>query len=301
MTHPETLDQDAPLDAAWLAGAVRGALDEDLGGYPGRDVTTQSTIPPDALVTGEIVAREAGVLAGVPVIAETLRQVAERWGLPVPTVTEARHDGERLVAGDVVAEVAGAGHVVLVAERTILNFMSHASGIATATRDWADALDGTGARVLDTRKTTPLLRELDKYAVRCGGGVNKRMGLYDVAMIKDNHVVATGSVADAVGAVAAAFPGVEVQVEVERLEQAMEAIDAGARYLLLDNMPDAAMAEVVAAVRAREPESGKVWLEATGGLSVARAAGVAATGVDFMSVGALTHSAAHLDLALDLH
>jgi nicotinate-nucleotide pyrophosphorylase (carboxylating) len=241
------------------------------------------------------------VLSGAPVIQETLRQIAGRWSLPVPAVDLLRGDGDALAAGDVVAEISGVGHVVLSAERTILNLMSHASGIATTTRMWADALAGTGARVLDTRKTTPLLRELDKYAVRCGGGVNKRMGLYDVAMIKDNHVVAVGSVGAAIAAVRERFPDVEVQVEVERMAQALEAVEAGARFLLLDNMPEAAMADVVAAVRSLEGQTGKVWLEATGGLTVERARSVAATGVDFMSVGALTHSAAHLDLALDLH
>lgn len=298
---PETLPQDASLDPEWLTTAVSRCLDEDLGEAPGRDVTSQATIPASAMVTGEIVARSAGVLSGAPVVQETLRQIAGRWSLPVPAVDLLRRDGDALAAGDVVAEISGVGHVVLSAERTILNLMSHASGIATTTRVWADALAGTGARVLDTRKTTPLLRELDKYAVRCGGGVNKRMGLYDVAMIKDNHVVAVGSVGAAIASVRERFPDVEVQVEVERMAQALEAIEAGARFLLLDNMPEAAMADVVAAVRAQEGQTGKVWLEATGGLTVERARSVAGTGVDFMSVGALTHSAAHLDLALDLH
>jgi len=184
--------------------------------------------------------------------------------------------------------------------RTLLNLVSHASGIATHTRRWADALAGTGARVLDTRKTTPGLRALDKYAVRCGGGTNKRMGLFDVAMVKDNHVLAAGGIREAVAAVRAAFPDVEIQVEADTLEQALEAVEAGARFLLLDNMPLAVLTEVVAAVRAREPETGRVELEATGGLTLETAAAVAATGVDYLSVGALTHSSPVLDVALDL-
>jgi nicotinate-nucleotide pyrophosphorylase (carboxylating) len=298
---PETQSQDAPLDPRWLADAIERALTEDLGGNPGRDVTTQATIAADALVTGELVARESGVLAGIDALDEILRQVAARWDMPVPTVKVLAEDGDRIRPHDVIAEVAGLGRVILTAERTLLNLMSHASGIATHTRRWADALTGTTARVLDTRKTTPMLRELEKYAVRCGGGVNKRMGLYDVALIKDNHVVAVGGVAEAIIAVRTRFPGVAIQVEVERLAQAHEAIDAGARFLMLDNMSVSAMIEVVREVRAREGEVGRVELEATGGLTLERAAAVAATGVDYLSVGALTHSSPALDLALDLH
>jgi nicotinate-nucleotide pyrophosphorylase (carboxylating) len=189
--------------------------------------------------------------------------------------------------------------VLLVAERTMLNLVCRASGVATHTRRWADALAGTGASVLDTRKTTPGLRALEKYAVRCGGGTNKRMGLYDVAMVKDNHVAAAGSVAGAVRAVRARYD-VPIQVEADTLAQAMEALDAGADFLLLDNMPTTLLAEVVAAVRAREPEVGRVELEATGNLTLDRAREVAATGVDYLSVGGLTHSSPILDLAVDL-
>lgn len=298
---PEAQVQDAPLDHRWLAETIERTLDEDLGGNPGRDVTTQATISADAVVTGELVAREAGILAGIDVLEMIFGQVARRWGLPVPQVTTFAKDGDLVHPRDVIAEIAGPGHVILTAERSLLNLMSHASGIATHTRRWADALAGTDARVLDTRKTTPMLRELEKYAVRCGGGVNKRMGLYDVALIKDNHVVAAGGVAEAIVAVRTRFPNVGIQVEVERLSQAHEAIDAGARFLMLDNMGESAMVEVVREVRAREPEVGKVELEATGGLTVDRAAAVAATGVDYLSVGALTHSSPALDLALDLH
>ncbi len=194
----------------------------------------------------------------------------------------------------------GRVQVLLVAERTLLNLASRASGVATHTRRWADALAGTGATVLDTRKTTPGLRALEKYAVRCGGGTNKRMGLYDVAMVKDNHVAAAGSVTAAVHAVAERFPDVAIQVEADTLAQAVEAVRAGARFLLLDNMATPLLAEVVAAVRALEPGTGRVELEATGNLTLDRAAEVASTGVDHLSVGGLTHSSPILDLALDL-
>ncbi len=289
-----------PLDPAWIVRVVATALDEDLGPAPGRDVTTQATISPDADATAHLVARAEGVLAGLAVVPEVLHQTAGRLGLGVPAVVARAVDGDRVRRGDVLAVLRGRAQVLLVAERTLLNLLGRAGGVATHTRRWADALAETGAVVLDTRKTTPGLRALEKYAVRCGGGINKRMGLYDVAMVKDNHVVATGSVGSAVRAVRERFPGVAIQVEADTLDQAHEALDAGARFLLLDNMPTDAMTDVVAAVRAREPETGRVELEATGNLTLERAAEVAATGVDFLSVGALTHSSPVLDLALDL-
>ncbi|WP_062317943.1 carboxylating nicotinate-nucleotide diphosphorylase [Demequina maris] len=301
--HPEELPQDAPLDADALARIVRTALDEDLGAAPGRDVTTQSTIPADTRVSGVVATREECVLAGVDAIGETMRQVAERLGLAAPTVTLEAADGDLLAAGTVIARLEGPGHVVLIAERTLLNLMSRASGVATHTRHWADALAGTPAKVLDTRKTTPGLRELEKYAVRMGGGVNKRMGLFDCAMVKDNHIVAAGSVAAAIARIHERFPDVPVQVEVEDADQAAEAIAAGARFLMLDNMPPGTMRALVDSVRAGERGeggTGKVWLEATGGLTLANVRDVAATGVDFMSVGALTHSSPIVDLGLDL-
>lgn len=301
VSMPEELPQDRPLRASWLASAVGEALDEDLGGEPGRDVTTQATIPASASVTGEIVMREPGVIAGIAVIAEALSQVAERLDLPMPVVELRATDGDRLDAGAHVADISGPGHVVLIAERTMLNFVSRASGIATHTRRWADELEGTGARVLDTRKTTPGLRELEKYAVRAGGGINKRFGLHDCAMVKDNHILAAGSVSGAIEAIRQHYPDVPIQVEVEREAQAMEAIDAGARFLMLDNMGLEEMRTLVQAIRSREPEVGPVRLEATGGLSLERARAVAQTGVDYMSVGGLTHSSPIIDLALDLH
>ncbi len=288
------------LDPEWLRTVVAQALDEDLGPAPGRDVTTLATVPADAVGTAHLVARAAGVVAGLVIVPEVLEQVAARLELPGVAWAPRAADGDRVAAGDVLADLTGPVRVLLVAERTLLNLVSRAAGVATHTRRWADALAGTGATVLDTRKTTPGLRALEKYAVRCGGGANKRMGLYDVAMIKDNHVVAAGSVAGAIGAVRRAFPDVSVQVEADTLDQAMEALDAGATFLLLDNMPTPVLAEVVAAVRAREPQTGRVELEATGNLTLERAVEVAATGVDYLSVGGLTHSSPILDVALDL-
>ncbi|GEN80005.1 carboxylating nicotinate-nucleotide diphosphorylase [Actinotalea fermentans] len=288
------------LDPGWLRATVAGALDEDLGGDPGRDVTTEATVPSSLTGTARLVARADGVVAGLVVVAPVLDEVSRRTGLPTVRVELTVPEGARVGAGDVLAVLHGPVRTLLTAERTLLNLVSHASGVATHTRRWADALAGTGAMVLDTRKTTPGLRALDKYAVRCGGGTNKRMGLYDVAMVKDNHVVAAGGVAEAIAAVRQAFPDVVVQVEADTLEQVMTALDAGARFLLLDNMPPAVLAEVVAAVRAREPQTGRVELEATGGLTLASAHEVAATGVDYLSVGALTHSSPQLDVALDL-
>ena len=294
------MSRTGALDPSWLARTVAIALDEDLGPAPGRDVTTQATIPADATGIADLVAREAGVVAGLVVVPEVVRQVAERLGLPVPEVDLRVADGSRVVRGDVLAVLRGRTQVLLVAERTMLNLASRASGVATHTRRWADALDGTGAQVLDTRKTTPGLRALDKYAVRCGGGTNKRMGLFDVAMVKDNHVVAAGSVAAAVAAVRVRFPEVLIQVEADTLDQALEAVTVGARFLLLDNMATPLLAEVVRAVRAGEATTGRVELEATGNLTLDRAREVASTGVDYLSVGALTHSSPILDLALDL-
>jgi nicotinate-nucleotide pyrophosphorylase (carboxylating) len=205
-----------------------------------------------------------------------------------------KHDGARVARGDLLATIKGSTRVLLMAERTALNLLSRMSGVATHARAWADELAGTSATVLDTRKTTPGLRILEKYAIRAGGGTNKRMGLYDVAMIKDNHKLAAGSITAAYQRVRAAFPDVSVQVEVTTLDEAVEAAGAGADFLLLDNMEPALLREVVAAVGDR------VELEATGGLTLEKARKYAETGVDYLSVGALTHSSPIVDIALDL-
>ncbi|SFT36825.1 nicotinate-nucleotide pyrophosphorylase [carboxylating] [Geodermatophilus amargosae] len=287
------------LSEAWVEDLVERTLAEDLAGgavLPSApdlavalDVTSAATVPPAQYGTADLVARADGVVAGLPVAARVFTRLA-----PGATLTAGAADGDRVRRGDVLLTVRGPVRALLAAERSALNIASRASGIATATRAWVDAVEGTGAAVLDTRKTTPGLRPLEKYAVRCGGGSNKRMGLYDVAMVKDNHVAAAGSVAAAVAAVRERAPRVPVQVEADTPAQALEAVEAGADFLLLDNMAPAQLREVVALV------GGRAELEATGGLTLAVARAVASTGVDFLSVGALTHSSPILDLALDL-
>ena len=287
------------LDEDWVAELVERTLAEDLtGGTPlpadpaaavALDVTTAATVPPGRIGTADLVARAPGVVAGLPLAARVIARLA-----PDATMTARAADGDRIERGDVLLTVTGPVRALLAAERSALNVASRASGIATATRAWVDAVAGTGVTVLDTRKTTPGLRPLEKYAVRCGGGSNKRMGLYDVAMVKDNHVAAAGSVAAAVALVRGRAPQVAVQVEVDQVAQAREAVDAGADFLLCDNMSPDQLRAVVAEV------GDAVALEATGGLTLAVARAVAETGVDFLSVGALTHSAPILDLALDL-
>ncbi len=276
------------VDAA-VRDIVRRALAEDLG-PDGLDVTSVATIPAGRTDTGDLVARADGVVAGLAV-AEAVFAEASSGTVEFDGKVA---DGARVARGDVLATVAGPTRALLTAERTALNLLCRMSGVATHTKAWADALAGTKALVLDTRKTTPGLRILEKYAVRAGGGTNKRMGLFDVAMIKDNHKVAAGGVGPAFRLVRAAFPSVPVQVEVTTLAEAVEAVEAGATFLLCDNMPPALLRDVVAAV------GGRAELEATGGLTLDRAGEYAATGVDYLSVGALTHSSPILDIALDL-
>jgi nicotinate-nucleotide pyrophosphorylase (carboxylating) len=204
------------------------------------------------------------------------------------------YDGDRVASGQRLLSARALVRALLTAERTALNVLCHLSGVATATRRWVDEVAGTKAQILDTRKTSPGLRALEKYAVRCGGGANKRMGLYDAALIKDNHVVAAGGVAAAYRAVRELFPDVDVQVECDTIEQVAEALEVGAKFLLLDNMDIAALTEAV------RVNAGRAELEATGGLTLERARAVAETGVDYLSVGALTHSAPVLDVGVDL-
>lgn len=293
---PETLAalQGAGLDAGEVARVVRAALDEDFRYGP--DVTSEATVAGRAL-TADVVAREPGVLAGVPVALAVLDLLAERENAGDEQVdrTVPIADGTRIGPGDAVLRVSGPATAVLGAERTMLNFLTHLSGIATATRAWVDAVAGTGAVIRDTRKTTPGLRLLEKYAVRCGGGENHRMGLGDAALIKDNHVAAAGGVAKAVAAVCSAAPGVPLEVECDSLAQVREALAAGARFLLLDNMPPGELRLAVAEAR----RYAGVRLEASGGLRLATALEVARTGVDYLAIGALTHSSRALDLGLD--
>jgi nicotinate-nucleotide pyrophosphorylase (carboxylating) len=288
----------AGLDVLDVTRAVRAALDEDF--RYGADVTSVATVAGRTL-TADVVAREAGVVAGLPVALAVLDllgdYVAVRTG-PEPALSGAAlvADGARVRPGDAVLRVSGDAVAVLGAERTMLNFLTHLSGIATATRAWADAIAGTAALVRDTRKTLPGLRSVEKYAVRCGGGENHRMGLGDAALVKDNHVAAAGGVAEAVRAVrAAARPGLAIEVECDSVAQVREALGAGASFILLDNMTVPELCEAVAVARGYDG----VRLEASGGLQLGNAREVAETGVDYLSVGALTHSAQVLDLGLD--
>jgi nicotinate-nucleotide pyrophosphorylase (carboxylating) len=279
---------DAGLDPLDVYAHVVAALGEDLPG--GVDVTSQATIPADARAVADFGARDAGVVAGLGIAALVLHTVA---GDDL-TIEHRAPDGSRVAAGDVVMRVHGPTRGLLTGERTALNLACHLSGVATATSHWVDALAGTRARVLDTRKTLPGLRALQKYAVRCGGGVNHRFSLGDMAMVKDNHVIAAGGVVPAYEAVRAAYPDLPVEVEVTDLDQLRALLDAGCDRILLDNMDSPTMAE---AVRIAD---GRASLEASGGLTLERAREVAETGVDFISVGALTHSVVVLDIGMDL-
>ncbi len=277
---------DCGLDSRAVHDAVSRALAEDL---PAGDVTSLATIDAAASSTAHFVARADGVVAGLAVAELVLRVVA-----PAAVVTRRVDDAARVARGDALLEVAGPTVGLLTAERTALNYLCHLSGVATSTSRWVDAVAGTGARIRDTRKTTPGMRLLEKYAVRCGGGVNHRTSLSDQALVKDNHVLAAGGVVPAYRAVLERYPGVPVQVEVTTLEQLGELLDAEAGQILLDNMDVPTMAEAVRIT------AGRAQLEASGGLTLDRARDVAATGVDFLAVGALTHSAPVLDVAMDL-
>lgn len=278
---------DAGLDPRRVYDGVVDAVDEDL---PGPDVTSEATIPADATGWADLASRADGVLAGGAVAELVFRFVV---GEPAE-LTRPVSDGRHVVRGDVVMSVRGPVLALLTAERTALNYLGHLSGVATTTRCWVDALEGTGARVRDTRKTTPGLRALEKYAVRCGGGTNHRRDLSDQALVKDNHVLAAGGVLEAFDAVRRRFPEVPVQVEVTTLEQLSDLLAAGAEEVLLDNMDVPTMKEAVAV------NAGRARLEASGGLSLEDARVVAETGVDFLAVGALTHSAPVLDIGMDL-
>lgn len=281
---------EAGLDPRAVHAQIVAALAEDLPpDGTGVDVTSEATLP-EVQGSGTFGAREDGVVAGLAIAALVFHHVLG----DAVTVTERLPDGTRVQAGDVVLRVTGPVKGLLVAERTALNFACHLSGVATATAAWVDALAGTRARVLDTRKTLPGYRALQKYAVRCGGGVNHRFSLSDMALVKDNHVVAAGGVLPAFEAVRAAYPDLPVEVEVTDLDQLRELLEAGCERVLLDNMSDAMMAEAVALT------AGRAVLEASGGLTLERARAVAETGVDFISVGALTHSVRVFDLGLDL-
>lgn len=280
-----------PDERSAAQDTIRRALEEDLRYGP--DVTTLATVPAGAVATASMVPREPGVIAGVEVALLVLDAVLA-GGYDVVRSVE---DGARLQPGEAVLTVRADTRGLLTAERTMLNLVCHLSGIATATAAWVEAVEGTKAKVRDTRKTLPGLRALQKYAVRIGGGVNHRLGLGDATLIKDNHVVAAGSVVDALRAVRDAAPGLPCEVEVDSLEQLDEVLAEKPELVLLDNFP---VWQTQMAVQRRDVRAPAVLLESSGGLSLDNAAAYAATGVDYLAVGALTHSVRALDVGLDM-
>lgn len=288
---------DAGLDVDAAERVLRTALVEDLG--EAGDITSAATVADDAQsLTAAYVSRSHGVVAGLPLIAATFDLLAPD-AARVQCVVD---DGATVEPGQRLAVVTAPARALLAAERTSLNLLGRLSGIASITRLWADAIAGTGARVRDTRKTTPGLRDLEKYAVRCGGGVNHRRGLFDAYLIKDNHVAAAGGVGAALAGVERArrdvrAEQVDVQIEVDDFDQLKEALTYQPPSILLDNFTVDALAEAVRIIRDTAPQT---VIEASGGLRLAQARDVAQTGVDFLAVGQLTHSAPQLDIGLDV-
>jgi nicotinate-nucleotide pyrophosphorylase (carboxylating) len=287
--HMHLLAPGAFMSPLIIADAVRRALEEDLG--RAGDITSAATIPDAREATARLAARKPGVLAGLACAAEAFHQID-----PAVQIRALKRDGDRLQAGETVAEITGDARAILSAERTALNFVTHLSGIATLTAAFVDKVKHTNAKIICTRKTLPGLRALEKYAVRCGGGMNHRFGLDDAVLIKDNHVAVAGGVAAALKAARASVGHlVKVQIEVDSLDQLAEVLKTGgADSALLDNMDAATMKRAVDMV------SGKIALEASGGVNLDTVAAIAETGVDMISAGALTHSAPALDLGLDI-
>lgn len=283
---------DVGLGREEVLALIRTALDEDLRYGP--DVTTVATVPEDAVVKASVVSRQPGTVAGIDVGLLVLDEVI---GAGNYEVAERVADGTRVTPGQTVLGIVAPTRGLLTAERTMLNLMCHLSGIATATAAWVDAVSGTDCRIRDSRKTLPGLRALQKYAVRVGGGVNHRMGLGDAALIKDNHVVAAGSVVEALRAVRELAPDIECEVEVDSLEQLDAVLAEDVQLVLLDNFP---LWQTQAAVQRRNAKSPDTKLESSGGLTLDVAADYARTGVDYLAVGALTHSVTVLDLGLDM-
>lgn len=286
----EVFDHDTRADALI---AIRRALEEDLRYGP--DATSLATVPADARATARLASRSDGVVAGLPLIEMVLAEVLDTDADYSVTLHAA--DGDRVEAGEVVAEISAPTLGLLTAERTLLNLVCHLSGVATATRAWADEVAGTGCAVRDTRKTMPGLRLLQKYAVRCGGGVNHRLGLGDAVLVKDNHVVAAGGVVPALIAVRERFPELPCEVEVDSLEQLDEMLEEKVDLVLLDNFP---VWQTQVAVQRRDKTSPGTRLESSGGLTLDVAGDYARCGVDFLAVGGLTHSVGVLDLGLDM-
>ena len=276
-----------PLPNVIVEDAVRAALAEDLG--EAGDITSQSTIPAGTRARVLMRAREAGCVAGLAPARTAFRLMD-----PALMISVQKQDGDRVQPGDVIAAVEGDARAIVTAERVALNFLGHLSGIATATANIVDAVKGTNARICCTRKTTPGLRAFEKFAVRAGGGVNHRFGLYDAILIKDNHIAMAGSIAKAIkGARAKAGHMVRIEIEVDTLEQLGEALEIGVEAVLLDNMTPETLAKAVSI------NAGRAALEASGRINLETAPAIAATGVDYISVGWITHSAPCLDIGLD--
>ncbi len=274
------------MDLKTVDGIIEAALKEDI---PAGDVTSESLVPPDSVSTAVLLAKESGVLAGIGLAWLVFAKIDPQIAFEVEV-----QDGREFKAGDVLARLEGNSIALLKGERTALNFLQRLSGIATATRRFVKALEGTKTRVLDTRKTTPVLRALEKYAVQQGGGVNHRMSLSDMALIKDNHIAIVGGVGEAVRRAKAKVPaGIKIEVEVTSFEGAREALEAGADMIMLDNMPLDRMKGVISWVGCRVP------VEVSGNVTLERASEIAAIGADYISVGALTHSIASVDISLE--
>ena len=265
---------------------IKAALAEDLAG--GADITSEATISADANSLADFVARMDGVIAGSNIAHAVLAEVG------ITDVTQLKKDGESVKAGDILISVRGNTRAILLAERTALNFFGHLSGIATLTSKWVKEVSGTKCQVRDTRKTTPGMRVIEKYAVRMGGGVNHRMSLSSAALIKDNHIAAAGGVVAAFAKVRSTYPEAEIEIEVDTLEQLKEVLPLNPDLILLDNMSTEMCAKAVALV------NGKCKLEASGGISITNARAYAQAGVDYIAIGALTHSAPVFDIGLDL-
>ena len=265
---------------------VKAALAEDLAG--GVDVTSVATISADAELKAEFVARDSGVVAGIEMAKAVLTEVG------VAGIEVLVQDGALVNAGDVLIKVSGNARAILLAERTALNFLGHLSGIATLASKWVAAVSGTKCEIRDTRKTTPGWRELEKFAVRMGGGTNHRMSLSDAALIKDNHIAAAGGVKASFNAVRSAFPTAPIEIEVDTLEQLAEVLPLKPDLVLLDNMSPEQCRAAVSLV------AGQTKLEASGGITLDKARSYAETGVDYLAIGALTHSAKNFDIGLDV-
>ena len=283
------------LDFPELDNFLKAALDEDVGTG---DITTNACVPEDAVSNGAFIAKEPGVISGTDVAKRVFELLDDSVVL-----TMLVKDGESVSAGDTIATISGSSRAILTGERTALNLLQHMSGIATRAADAVRQVSGTKAKILDTRKTTPGMRALDKYAVRCGGGTNHRFNLADGVLIKDNHIKAAGSISNAVRQAqqtrdempdytASPSPGIKIEVETETLKQVEEALSAGADIIMLDNIPPDTMAEAVKLI------NGRAFTEASGNMGERDIKKIAETGVDFISIGALTHSVKAMDISL---